>query len=267
MANSSSTADKMLDVFLTLMGGDQELGVTEIAQIVDMDKAQVHRYLTSLRAEGFAVLNSTTHRYSMGVRALQIASAFVKQFDLPTIATPFLRKLRDASGETACLATRVANHRVHLIQAESHHEIYHQFPMSTSLPIHCGAAGQCLLAFSNNDLEVDRILDGGLEKLTPSTITDPVVLRQVINEVKERGYATSLGQRVPGSRSIAAPVWSWRGDLFALVVSGPSLRFTKRLADNLVPLVTELAGSLSSGLGSNARGGGGLRTRVETEKE
>lgn len=260
MAISSRSADKMLKVFLTLVGSDREIGVSEIAQILAMDKAQVHRYLTSLRAEGFAVLNEATHRYSIGFRSLQITCALVNQFDLPSVAVPFLQKLRDASSETACLTMRIGNRRVHLLQAESHHEIRHKFPMSISVPIHCGAAGQCLLAFSNDSTEVVSILEGNLEKLTPSTITDPIALRQVIKEVKERGYATSLGQRVPGSRSIAAPVWSWRGDLFALVISGPSLRFTRKSADNLIPVVVELATSLSSALGYKFELGSEART-------
>jgi DNA-binding IclR family transcriptional regulator len=74
-------------------------------------------------------------------------------------------------------------------------------------------------------------------------------LRAELLTIRRRGYATSAGERVPGSRSVAAPVWTLRGDLLALVTSGPATRFTEVAVAQAIPVVVGTAQRLTRQLG------------------
>lgn len=249
---SSEVVERALDVLLSFLEAEGELGVSEVARRLGMDKGRVHRFLTALKRKGLVTSNPETRRYSLGFRVLELSSALSRQFDVVAQAQPFLRELRDATSETASLAALVGDHRVHLTQVESEHDIRQSFPIGKPLPVHAGAMGKVLLAFLPAE-EVQRLLPTRLERLADRTITDPDRLLRELAEVRWQGYALSSGERVVGSRSIAAPVWSWRGDAMAINVSGPAFRFTEEKAAEAVPLLRDVAARLTRRLGGEAR--------------
>lgn len=256
---TSEVAERALDVLLCFLASDGDLGVTEIARRVGIDKSRVHRFLVALKRKGFVVGNPRTRRYSLGFRALELGRALTHQIDLEEQAGPFLSELRNHVGETAGLAVRVGGRRVHLAQAESAHEIRQTFPIGAPLPLHMGAGGKVLLAFASED-ERGSLLATSVADGPPRPATVLAHFRAELPLVQDRGHATSLGERVPGSRSIAAPVWTWRGDVLALVISGPSGRFTEAVATGALPRLCDVAGRLTRQLG-------GLEYAVEHARE
>lgn len=245
---SSEVAERTLDVLLCFLDADGELGVSEISQRLNIHRGRIHRFLTAARKKGFVSQNPRTRKYSLGFRVLELSHALSRQFDIVSQVQPFLVELRTATQETAGIAVRVADHRIHLTQAESEHEIRQTFPIGKPLPLRAGAAGKLLMAFQPEE-EIDRLLSVPLERLTETTIVDPDRLRQELDRVRRQGYATSLGERMPGSISIAVPVWSSRGDVMALTVSGPAFRFTAKKAAEAANLLQTVALRLTRQLG------------------
>lgn len=240
----SRVLSRALDVLLAFAGPEDDLGVSEIARKLSLDKAQVYRYLSALREKGFVSYKANTHRYFLGMGILQLSQIIERQFDLITAVTPYLERMRDISGETCGLATQVGTSRTHLLQAESQHEICQRFQIGASLPIYLGAAGLCLLAFSEGDVEQILTRDNNF----PLNAKE---LRRSLADTREAGYGSSLGQRIPGSRSVAVPVWSSRGDLFALVISGPSFRFSEDKVQQVIPYLKKCASELTTQLGGS----------------
>jgi IclR family acetate operon transcriptional repressor len=102
-----------------------------------------------------------------------------------------------------------------------------------------------MLAFSGKELP-----PGPLRAYTPRTITDPKALASEIARVRERGYATAVGEREPDLAAAAAPIRSSRGELEAIVaLQGPSSRFDAGAVKAAVPLLVERANAISSELG------------------
>lgn len=245
---SSEVVERALDVLLCFLDAEGELGVSEIAQRLGIHRGRIHRFLTAAKKKGFVSQNPRTRRYSLGFRVLELSHALARQFDVVSQAQPFLVELRNATRETAGLAVRVADHRIHLTQVESEHEIRQTFPIGKPLPLRAGAAGKLLLAFQPAE-EIDRLLALPLERLTERTVVDRDGLREELGRVRRRGYSMSLGERMAGSRSVAAPVWSSRGDVMALTVSGPAFRFTAEKAAEAVDYLRRVAARLTRQLG------------------
>lgn len=245
---SSEVAERVLDVLSCFLDSGGDLGVTEIARRLGIDKSRVHRFLVALRRKGYVVDDLRTRRYSLGFRVLELGRVLARQIDLERQAEPLLRELRDRVGETTGLATRQHGRRVHLIQVESRHEIKLSFELSTPLPLHLGAAGKTLLAFMA-DAERELCLAESIAAGPAPSAMALVELRSELALVRRRGYAMSASERVPGSRSIAAPVWTGRGTLLALVTSGPSSRFSESAAAKAVPILIETGRRLTLELG------------------
>ena len=68
--------------------------------------------------------------------------------------------------------------------------------------------------------------DRPLKAYTGCTITDPLVLRHHLEEIRQNGYAVDNMEHEYGIRCVAVPVFNSAGQVTAAVsVSGPSLRF------------------------------------------
>ncbi len=245
---SSVVAERALDVLLCFLDAEGELGVSEIGRRLGIDKGRVHRFLMALKRKGLVADNPRTHRYHLGFRVLHLSHALTRQVDVVAEAQPFLRELRDATSETAALSVRVDDHRIHLAQAEADHEVRQNFQIGKPLPMHVGAPGKVLLAFAPPE-ELDRLM---ALQFKPSAYGAPVQaesLSQELLRVRQQGYAITVGERMVGSRAVAVPAWSWRGDVMVLVVSGPAFRFTAERANAAVPILREVSGRFTRRLG------------------
>lgn len=247
-STSSEVAERALDVLLCFLDAEGDLGVTEIARRVGIDKSRVHRFLIALKRKGFVVDNPRTRRYSLGFRVFELGNALTRQIDLQRQAEPVLRELRNRLQETVGLAVRVGCRRVHLAQAESPHEIRQTFAIGEPQALHMGAAGKVLLAYLPA-AERESCLAASAAVGPPRSAFVLAAFRDELPLVRTRGFATSLGERVVGSRSIAAPVWTWRGDVLALVTSGPAGRFNEKVALAASGVLRDAAHRLTLNLG------------------
>jgi DNA-binding IclR family transcriptional regulator len=110
---------------------------------------------------------------------------------------------------------------------------------------HATATGKVLLAFGNAVLP-----PGQLRAYTPRTITDRREFEAEVERVRRRGHADALGEREPDLNAIAAPVFSGRGDLTAIVgVQGPSSRFGREAMRAAVEPLRVRAAAVSRALG------------------
>ena len=78
-----------------------------------------------------------------------------------------------------------------------------QSDVGRTYPIHAGAAGKAILAWQPQVLDRPGLKLG---QVTPATITDAAKLRRELERIRQRGYAESESEMVPGAASLAVPV-------------------------------------------------------------
>lgn len=201
------------------------LGVTEIANQLGLSKAVVYRILTSFRSKGFIQLDEATRRYSLGPSVLHLGLAYLNRIDVPAVARPELERLSRATDETATLSLRTGWTRASVDQVTPDRDVKMVVQLGAPVPLHAGASSKALLAFLDPD-EQAEYLAKPLTKLTPKTTTGVRALRRELAEIRERGWATTSGERLDGAASVAAPVLGHDARPAAVVsVCGPAERF------------------------------------------
>lgn len=248
---SSSTVERALDVLLLFARSPRpDHGVTEIAATMGLSKAVVHRILTSLRSRELVSFDPGTRRYALGPAALSLGHAYTDRLDVRTLAAPELAWLSERAQETATLSIRNGDVRTYVDQVLPDREIRMEVTLGARYPLHAGSSSKAFLAFLP-DSEMERYLAGAsLPRLTGQTITDPDRLRRDLRATRERGYATSLGERQEGAASIAAPVLDHTGlPVAVLSVAGPLERLRPHVGE-CAALVLQATARLAARLGT-----------------
>ena len=121
-------------------------------------------------SERHGLLAWDVHRVDLrpGPAALRFARSGVGRADLVELAQPSMLRLAQESGETANLIIPRPTGTEAIAQIDGSHLLGATNWLGRELGLHCTAAGKVFLAFGAAELP-----DGGLARLTASTIVDP----------------------------------------------------------------------------------------------
>ena len=97
--NMVKSVSRALDIIAIIGTKQQGLGVTEIANQMDINKSSVYRILSTLVQYGYVEQNQETDRYKLGYKFLEISSKLLESIDLRTEARPFLKELEEETTE------------------------------------------------------------------------------------------------------------------------------------------------------------------------
>lgn len=229
--------ERALDILLVFTE-HSNLGLTEIAEKVGLHKSTVHRLLASLEGKGFLVRDIATEKYRLGFRVWELSAQLASQSDeLGTLLLPEMERLRDALGETVSLYIREGNERIRIQAVQSHQQIRRVAPIGARLPIFVGASSKVLLAF-----EEDAVRESLLNTREWPAASERAIFREILEDIRRKGYATSMEERESGAAAVSAPVITNGGRLAAaLAVSGPLNRLDHAKMLEIAPEVIEAA--------------------------
>jgi IclR family acetate operon transcriptional repressor len=218
------------------------LGVTEIAQKLDLSKAVIHRILTAFRTKGFVEMDPTTHRYMLGPQLVMLGLSYLDRVDAGGVAHEALVKLAEETNETATFSVRAGFERVYIDQVTPDRDVKMVVQLGKPFPLHTGASSKALLASLSHEEQEAYLSSHELTALTDQSITDPDTLREEIAAINARGYAMSFGERDGGAGAVAAPIFSYPGGLVGVIsVSGPLERFRSEIDDAAQRLLVAVA--------------------------
>lgn len=247
--SSVATAARLLKSF---SAQDPEIGISALSKRLGVSKSTVHRLATTLVQEGLLEQNPETERYRLGVALFTLGALVRRRMDVSAEAKPFLYELRKATNENVHLAILEGTTTVYVYDFESPQPVRLRSMLGISKPATTCAEGMAMLAFKPESV-IDAALAQAPLRRTPKTITDPAVLRERLEQVRQTGYAVDNEESELGTRSIAAPIRGAEGEVVAAVgVAGPSQRFTQSALNRFAPQVLSAAESVSMRLGYRA---------------
>jgi IclR family KDG regulon transcriptional repressor len=233
---------------------EADLGVTELARRLNLHKNNVFRILATLEQQGYVEQAGENEAYRLGVRCLELGSAYGASRSLLRLARPVLVDLARGSGESAHLGELRDFGVVHLDGEQSTQIVQTGLRVGRTLPGYCTALGKVLLACSADESErFDRevIAREGLATRTPRTLVDRDKLLEHLHGVAAQGFALDVEECERGLCCAAAPVYDATGRLVAAVsISGPAFRLPEEaLQRTAAPAVLAAAHHLSRQLG------------------
>ncbi|MBI1921261.1 MAG: IclR family transcriptional regulator [Geobacter sp.] len=232
-----------------------ELGITELSKKLKLHKNNVFRLLATLETRGYVEQNRVTGNYHLGLKTLELRKNFIRQMDLLPQARPILLALAHECNETCYVAVMKEFRSVYLDVVETPQVVRIVSRIGSRLPAHCTAAGKVQLAYFSEKELVSFFAKRELTRFTPNTITDQEELRRHLQEIADQGYAIDDEELEAGVRGVAAPIHSYENRVAgALIISGPSMRFTdERIKRELAPLLVRAAGEISTRLGYSGK--------------
>ena len=240
----SQTAARTLDLLEQVAASERPLKLMELAGATGIDKSTAARLLGFLEERALIQRQPASREYGVGPGLLSLSAAAMRSSDLPELASPHLKSLRDETGETASLHLRVGRRRVCLAGAESRHEVCRVLSLGESLPLCVGPSGKVMLAFLP-DREIRSLI-------APGACGDHDELLRQLESIRRRGAAAVIGDRTPGVGALSVPVFRAGAPVASISVAGPADRWDLDAMRRAEPGVRAVAERLSAALGSGA---------------
>jgi len=245
------SVDRAARILKLLAGGPRRLGVTELAQRLELPAPTVHGLLQTLQAHGFVEQDRDSGKYQLGAGLLQLGNSYLD--------------LNELRGRSIVHADRLAARadaavRVGVLHGASVIVVHHVFrpdatlqipEVGAELPAHATALGKAMLAWAPEETIEDLLADGGPQRLTAKTLT-PAALRVQLASIRESAVARERDEAILGESSLAAPIFDHAGHAVgAIGIVGDTERLLPRgPARSLVAAVTEAGRGVSRELGA-----------------
>jgi DNA-binding IclR family transcriptional regulator len=202
---------KIVSILLTFTDGNVQ-SLTEIARLAGLPISTAHRLVAELAAWGVLERTDDAH-YRAGVPLKVIGSRAVQA---PSLHERARRVVEDVSAATrgSVRLGVLDGLSVAYTEKEAGHRPVSGFGCTKRLPTHATAMGKALLAFSPPEL-VDEVIDQGLERFTPYTLTTADRLRRALSVTRLTHVALCRWELELGMAAIAVPVFGGGGTVVA----------------------------------------------------
>jgi DNA-binding IclR family transcriptional regulator len=249
------SAARVLDVLEMFALAPEPLGVSEVARRLGIPKSSAQSLLATLSARAYLDRDGSGYLLPPALRGAGWVGG--QQAQLVRAAQPIMRRIADASGESAFLGVLTPDLMVrYLAKAVSSNEVRYDAALLHLRPAHCTSIGLVILAFKPQGEGEAMLRDLPLRKITPSTVTDRALLRTTLARIRARGYAEVRNANIDGASGVSAPVIGPEAQVLAgLNLGCPSSRFARersRMIREVVEAAGELSRQFSTGMAARA---------------
>ncbi|MGC1184114.1 MAG: IclR family transcriptional regulator [Candidatus Dormiibacterota bacterium] len=190
-----------------------QLTLSEVAKATGLTRAAARRFLLTLVQLGYA--RSEGRYFSLRPRVLELGYAYLSALGLSEVAQPHLEELGARVHESASISVLDGMDIVYVVRAPSRRIMSVSIALGTRFPAYAASMGRVLLAgLGQRELD-DYLAEVQFQPLTPNTIVDEIRLREVLDEIRQQGYATVDQELELGLRSVAVPIRDGRGAVIA----------------------------------------------------
>lgn len=236
-APGTQAVDRAARVLAAVIEAEAPMVFTDVADRCELPKSTTSRLLTAL--ERTDLVKRTGSGYVPGPVLWRYAARHDPWVEVSRLARPAMAVVGEATGETVHLGVPRGGTVAHVAQHDSSFLLGLRDWTEVEVPSHLSALGKVLLAWGALAPEPE------LTALTAHSIRQEPVLRRVLAQVRDQGWASTVDELEVGLTGVAAPVFLGEEIFGALGVSGPTIRLEDRIQE-----IAELLGAQSTGLGA-----------------
>jgi IclR family transcriptional regulator, pca regulon regulatory protein len=192
--------------------------IAQLSQKTGIPRAAVRRCLYTLKQLGYA--DSEANNFFLKPAILALGYAFLSSTPLTVAAQPYLNDLSRRLKESCVLAVLEQNEVMYVARSHTSRVLSLALNTGSRLPAYCTAIGRVLLA-GLSATQLDRYFASVvLTPHTERTVVSEQKLRDILFEVRQRGFAVVEEELEIGLRSIAVPVRGASGATVAALSIG-----------------------------------------------
>ncbi len=243
---------KAFQILKLISGTNHGLGITELANNLEMSKGTVHGIIFALEDSGAIIRDPVTKKYTLGVTLFELGKLAYSQIDLMALARPVMEELMERTEESVYVGVMNGGHITILDIVESSQDLKITSPKGTAIPLFAGATGKVILASMEKPQALNIITKNGLPRFTEHTITDPERYLEEVESARKKGYATDYEEYISGVRAIASPIRGWKPLISALWVVGFKTSLNDHKMEDLILATREAAEEISRRIGEHS---------------
>ena len=248
---------KTFDILELFLEGYNNLSVTEISKILNLNKTTVSRILSKLTKRGYLRQVEKRGKFVLGTIFIKYGETVRQQFVVRQVAMPFLSELSRLVKEFVIVSIW---DRREYVETEM---FYDQSPnesrlqiipgAGTSLPLYCTCLGKIMLADMSEDEFTAYFQKNPLKKHTQKTILDIACIKKQMVDIRREGVAMDDEETDIGIRGIASGIKDISGKIIGSIgILAPSSRQSCNQMLEFAPVLKEYADKISRQLGYNA---------------
>lgn len=204
-----------------LLKSDKPLGVSELARLTGIPKANTFRIMKTL--EELKAVSPKEDGYILGSKMIELGAGAKHNDEFMLVAKPYLQKLSKTCEETVNLGIMFQDYVLFI-----HTELAEQRSLVASLPpvtpLYCCPVGKIFLAYqTNKELEHYFKVHHPIKR-TINTRTTKEALLQESEKIRRDGIAHDHEEYDYGLSCIAAPIFLGENLAAGISLSGPTSR-------------------------------------------
>jgi DNA-binding IclR family transcriptional regulator len=222
-----AAVDRALTLLSAFREADASLSLSELAGRTQLYKSTALRLLASLE-HARLVQRLEDGRYGLGSEVSRLNVVYAASFSVDRIVIPALRALVAATRESAAYHVEQGEARLCLYRVDSPQPVRDHIQAGDVLPLEHGTGGRVLTAF-------------GARSAGTLTAKD----KNLYARIRQQGYFTAIGDRLPGVAGISAPVFKADGRLAAaLTLTMPAERYKEAYVQKVLEAARTLSGQI-----------------------
>ncbi len=243
-----SSLARGLEILRAFSRKRRRMTLSEVAAETGINRAAARRFLLTLVHEGYAVADGKL--FDLTPQVLELGFSVLSSMGVWDLSRPFLERLAEEIEESVSAAVLDGSDVVYVCGAQYHRVISVGVTLGNRLPAYCTATGRVLLA--ERPVEEWDVMIAGLqlEPRTRRTVTSKTRFREILEEVREHGWALVDQELEAGLVSIAIPLRKRSGEVFgAINVGCPTVRATPAdMVERMLPRLKDVAHDISQAI-------------------
>lgn len=240
-------AENTLRILSYLAGRPAPVAASAIARELALPRSTVYHLLTTLSAHGFVLHFREEQRWGLGTSAFELAGGYARQQPLARLGRPLVAALSDRLGESAHLAVMSGGDVLYIVEERAPRRQALITDVGVRLPAHLTASGRAMLAALPREQVRALYPDASaFPDRTGRGPRRPSELRELLREVRSRGYATEDSEVADGLRSVGSVVKDhagWPVAAVAVTWAGDDVQ-ERELADAVIDTAAVLESRL-----------------------
>lgn len=205
-------AENTLRILSHLAGRPAPVAASAIARELSLPRSTVYHLLTTLAAHGFVLHFRDEQRWGLGTSAFELSGGYARQQPLARLGRPLIAALSDRLGESAHLAVMSGGDVLYIVEERAPRRPVLVTDVGVRLPAHLTASGRAMLAaLPREQVRALYPAASAFPDRTGRGPRRPGELREMLREVRARGYATEDSEIAEGLRSVGAVVCDHTG--------------------------------------------------------